>query len=755
MANDATIQLVITSDGSIAIRSMQGVQDQMRKMESESSGAMTTMKGHWLAISAAAVGALAAIEKAWEMAEAAAAYQEQRDTLNRLVAQYDTTAGEIVRRIKEVTDNHVSMADAVDIAANSMGKALSPDQLIKLAEAAETFSNRSGKPVVEIFRQMAEALSTGRARSLQLATGIIDLESKYGKQLDTMNKAQQAQLLYNEVIERATQVKKGLGDQAQSTSDRMESFTIMLKDWALTAGNVAMRSGLALWGLIQLLGAAALGAAGAFATFMQGVTWLTDKLNLFGGNNQAYWAKMATDLDASMQKMTDSAVKDLDAAFKTTESSAKVMNTTWYEGMEGSRKATDKAIESLKRFQAEVMALNPNSDETAKKIEKLTESARKLEDEIGSAYASKIRELLSMGIGFIREDELNQLSAQYREWQAELATINQTVQDRMTEKTMTELAKRLYAEEKWAADLGVLLGKLGLDAEEFESRWNEIVAVREEEKYRIRMEWLQKYFDSAAKARDMQDQINKSVIMDGMSGSAASESMGSLLDMAQGKDKYASQLEAQRQAMWERIAVIQEMDEYELQLFYDTESRKAAIEQEFADYRIQQEAVVQQQRVAMTSASLGMLAGSMMDLYKVTGQQSAAMFAMYKSFAIAQTMIDTYKAAQGAYAAMAGIPVVGPALAVAAATAAIVAGMARVAAIASMSPGNVSASTGGSGGYVVTPASSLTSPGSSTATETRSRPQEINIHIYGNIVDQDKFARETLPAIRKALTDGA
>jgi len=59
------------------------------------------------------------------------------------------------------------------------------------------------------------------------------------------------------------------------------------------------------------------------------------------------------------------------------------------------------------------------------------------------------------------------------------------------------------------------------------------------------------------------------------------------------------------------------------------------------------------------------------------GEQSA----IYKASAIATATIDTYKAATGAYSAMASIPYVGPILGAAAAGAAIVAGLANVAAI--------------------------------------------------------------------------
>jgi hypothetical protein len=61
-------------------------------------------------------------------------------------------------------------------------------------------------------------------------------------------------------------------------------------------------------------------------------------------------------------------------------------------------------------------------------------------------------------------------------------------------------------------------------------------------------------------------------------------------------------------------------------------------------------------------------------------------FALWKTFAIGQALVDTYASATAAYKAMAGIPIVGPGLAIAAAAAAVGAGLANVAAISKTEP---------------------------------------------------------------------
>jgi hypothetical protein len=91
-----------------------------------------------------------------------------------------------------------------------------------------------------------------------------------------------------------------------------------------------------------------------------------------------------------------------------------------------------------------------------------------------------------------------------------------------------------------------------------------------------------------------------------------------------------------------------------------------------------------------------------------------------KALAVAAATIDTYKAAQSAYASLAGIPVVGPALGAAAAAAAIASGLATVNKILSVQV------PGGSGGGSVPSAPPMTRPSSSFTRIDNSSPIDVN-----------------------------
>lgn len=109
-----------------------------------------------------------------------------------------------------------------------------------------------------------------------------------------------------------------------------------------------------------------------------------------------------------------------------------------------------------------------------------------------------------------------------------------------------------------------------------------------------------------------------------------------------------------------------------------------------------------QQALQSTLSVASSIAGSMASIW---GEESK----VGKGFATAQALIDTYSAANSAYSAMAGIPIVGPALGIAAAAAAVVAGIANVKKIWEVDESGASGVSGASAA-VAAPAALNTAP---------------------------------------------
>lgn len=141
--------------------------------------------------------------------------------------------------------------------------------------------------------------------------------------------------------------------------------------------------------------------------------------------------------------------------------------------------------------------------------------------------------------------------------------------------------------------------------------------------------------------------------------------------------------------------------------------------------------------------------------------KSRALFEIGKAGAIAETIIQTYRAAQGAYAALASIPVVGPGLGAAAAAAAIAVGFARVQAIRATSFGGASGSpvlsSGGFSGPVTEAGTPVAVPAPASLQGVAApRDREINLYLSGEGSPTQSYIRDVLvPALNDALGDGA
>lgn len=233
------------------------------------------------------------------------------------------------------------------------------------------------------------------------------------------------------------------------------------------------------------------------------------------------------------------------------------------------------------------------------------------------------------------------------------------------------------------------------------------------------------------------------------------------LDQAAQERAKTAYLELQQyfaeQDLLEREAEIQANEEQLLQRqeFLD---RQTAQEEKAAQKRKRIEEDLQKKKVLMWQNASRAGLGILQMLQSGSIKESKKGFEIAKAAAIAETTINTYKAATGAYSALAAIPYVGPALGAAAAAAAIAAGMANVSSISSQSFGggaSPSATSYGNPGTPTNPVSVAPPP----AAQNNEHPTEgaavhVNFYGYTNAQDKDGLARELVAAIREAEEDG-
>lgn len=168
------------------------------------------------------------------------------------------------------------------------------------------------------------------------------------------------------------------------------------------------------------------------------------------------------------------------------------------------------------------------------------------------------------------------------------------------------------------------------------------------------------------------------------------------------KEKIQQRLEALRRSYQTELQDLQEKFGIEQEILEEARDAQLISEEEYRARLVEieqgyQDAVTEAEkrgaearkriRDAEAKARWSTMSKALGDLSTLMNTESRKMFEIGKAAAIGQTVMETYAGAQKAFTALAGIPIVGPALGAAAAGAAIMSGVARVQAIRSQSFG--------------------------------------------------------------------
>ena len=200
------------------------------------------------------------------------------------------------------------------------------------------------------------------------------------------------------------------------------------------------------------------------------------------------------------------------------------------------------------------------------------------------------------------------------------------------------------------------------------------------------------------------------------------------------------------------------------QRFITEQQYHALLEQETLKHQARLGDVMAQgalQRQQMSTKSWEIQAGAaaswLRNITQTAATSNKEMFELNKIAGISEATINTYRAAQGAYAALAPIPIIGPALGAGAAGIAIAAGLANVQAISSAQFGSSTSAPSINGGTAIP----VTNVGGSSISAAEvpevSKPrQQVTLTFQGSgRYTYDEVVEGILPLIREAGDNGA
>lgn len=572
MANVNSINLTITADGSQAISSM-------NRLGSETMNITEKIKKHWLGLSAAMIAAYATAMKAWSLAEKAAQFEEQKASLNSLAAQYNTTAAAIISSIQQASQGMISMSDAVDIAGESMMRNLSPLQIIKLAEAAETLSNISGQKVVDSFRNMTEAIALGRERALENAIGIIDLQAHYGDLINKMSDTEKQAARYAIVMEKVRDIQLQMGKSTLSVSDRMDQFKVTIDNWKNTAGILLIKIGAAFVNVFAAIGSAAnwgIGTAlNALGTLLNTIQKITN-INLGG-----------------------TALREIGQGFLEGSKYGEQLARQAHDIFENFGKIESVKIPSIiRKFGTE--GAKPASDE----IQKLNKQLQDMTDKITLSETAQIIK---------RAEEFKKAGADkilIEKWvTTERLRIQQKFNEEIDKQNESDYQKFLQAlDEKFKAE------------EALQKQISELH--KQETEFRMQM-----YEDSWQKMFDIANQIG------GEAGQGVGQMMAGMkgiMDIETGQDPYSQRLDQLQTFIWDAYALHEQgaISELELNNF---------VNQQIAEM----DNALMEQKLGIAQNTFGTMAGLMRTLSTLSKTEGDKAFKAYQAFAMAEAIIST------------------------------------------------------------------------------------------------------------------
>ncbi|WP_134602500.1 phage tail tape measure protein, partial [Pseudomonas aeruginosa] len=434
-----------------------------------------------------------------------------------------------------------------------------------------------------------------------------------------------------------------LSDFATKLLDVSEDGTSMVAvgEFLVTTLKLVAGAAVATVGAFQLVGKSIAGAAAVASSAFEGITWLEI------ASGPAGWAKRFVQNLDGVKASTSVFAEDMVGSGKKIVEVLEFIGNAGTGDVNGRVKELAKLLDELRK---------KNKTGTFEAPGKEVEAAAKRRQQAVTSLISSLQ-LEAATVGMTADEQ--------KLYRLELdgATASQLAQAKAAIETVESFKKQQKAQE----DYKKLIQDLRTDEERLLDTTKERLAVLDA------MQGLSDEERNRVASRIVSDSFSAPPSFDGADAVVAGP-QGELDKIDKAEEElekwYQSQLDllnANREAKAELTA---QWDEQELKLKQEHEDALAAIERS-------------RQQVTMSANEqfFGNLSGLARTFF---GEQSGlykAAFVAEKSYAIAKTLLNAPKTASDAYAAMAGIPVIGPALGIAAAAAAVTAQLAQVAAV--------------------------------------------------------------------------
>jgi hypothetical protein len=799
MANENRVQIIITTDSTGAVTGIRGVEQETKRSVSE-------MEKYWLRLGAA-IAATFTLYKAADIIRDSTMIASRVETLGVVMEAVGKNAGyskaEVAAYSESVKQMGITTQASHQTVIRMMQAQMDLNQASNLARVAQDAAVIGNINSSEALERMIQGIQRGETEIMKTIGLNVSFENSYkvlaaqlGKNTDQLTETEKIQARTNITLEAGARIAGTyeaamgtVGKQLLSLDRYIEEVQLKLGKLFTPMLSVAIQ--ITTQSLQELnkqfdefneSGEQASWAYGlaegmkALAVYVIGVAAAFDIAGTAIGEFFAKVTERAKNMVTSPVQYFKNIFNDetgtpgYDQTAATLDKYAALMDKIWKIGAGGGASKTEtssaiaalgdaagmtaaeikKLTDDMNSWRNKVDLLNPGLDEQEKKLSALEAEIEKY------GNLAWITEGLARGKYFLEitrqiEESKKALEQETEAWMNRVKAEHE-YNDQLKVLRADVIEKRILGEEEAARQLKDIAHKASQTVEEYLVREEEVTRLYEERKllildeYRIRREKEIYEKEAAARQRIMQMSMSGT----GEAGDLQAglqmmqQGMWGIFNQAQGTDSYSMELERLRQ-FWEE----------KVNLHAQGQATIAEVNDSWDAYMLMQDQQTNIMRLQSAQNMTTSMLGIMSMLYNASGKQSQALFYLMKAAAVAQAVINAWLAYTFALATPPGPPYTIPLAKMALAMG--LAGAAAIAATAFMSS-STGAGVGGTATGGTAPVVQTTETATATTEQkTEARPLVVNLYNYGFISEgaKDELARELVPALQKAVNDGA
>lgn len=198
-----------------------------------------------IAIAAKVTGVIFALRKAWDLASAAATFDQQEQAFTNLAASHGENARQIIRNLQIISQHTVSTAAIMQSAGTAMVLGIPAEHLTKMMEIARA----SAKVMGETTEVMFQKLTVGLARMSKLRLDdlgiLIDVNKANIEYAVTMGivgreltEAEKKQAFFNSAMKSGQEIIDRVGKSTLSAADAQAVFLAKIQDIKIIFGKL-------------------------------------------------------------------------------------------------------------------------------------------------------------------------------------------------------------------------------------------------------------------------------------------------------------------------------------------------------------------------------------------------------------------------------------------------------------------------------------------------------------------------------------